>query len=161
MTTQSDLEDRLQSALARITNVANALPDAGAIAAQADEMDALRSKIEAERSTNEELVQRVKALKDRQENQVAELEASLEQAKTGEAEKSVVAQELKARVEELRDQVARLTEANRAMVGDPELVNTSMMAELDAMRASRRADVTEINDIIAQLEPHLEGDAHA
>lgn len=161
MTQLSDLEDRLQSALARMTTAANRLPDAGAIAAQADEMDSLRSKLDAERKTNEELVERVQALKERQETQVADLEAGLEQAKTAEAEKSAVAQELKARVEELRDQVARLTEANRAMVGDADLVNTSMMAELEAMRAARRADVTEIDDIISQLNPQLEGDANA
>ena len=64
--------------------------------------------------------------------------------------------ELKTRVEELRDQVARLTEANRAMVGDAELVNTAMMAELDAMRASRRADMTEVDAILAELQPHVE-----
>ena len=63
--------------------------------------------------------------------------------------------------DDLRDQIARLTEANRVMVGDADLINTSMMAELEAMRASRRADVSDVDDILAQLEPHLEGGVHA
>ena len=92
---------------------------------------------------------------------MARLEKDLAEARDAEAERAAVEHELKARVEELRDKVARLTEANRAMVGDADLINTAMMAELDAMRASRRADVTEIDDILAELRPHLSGGTHA
>ena len=82
-------------------------------------------------------------------------------AKISEAEKNLIQQQLKASVEDLRDQISRLTEANRGMVGDADLINTSMMAELEAMRASRRADVAEVDDILAQIEPHLGEGAHA
>ena len=52
----------------------------------------------------------------------------------------------KAYLEELRDQVARLTEANRAMVGDAGLVNTAMMAEVEAMRERAKEDIAQAKD---------------
>ncbi len=157
----SALEERLAAALARIESATTNLPDPQVIAAGAKAQAALEAQLDEERGANAQLVDRVKALKDRQENQVAQLEKSLAAAKTAEAEKNIVQQKLKASVEDLRDQIARLTEANRAMVGDADLINTSMMAELEAMRASRRADVADVDDILAQLVPHLEGGAHA
>ncbi len=161
MSDPSALEERLAAALARIETATTNLPDPQAIAADAKSQAALEAQLDEERGANAQLVDRVKALKDRQENQVAQLEKSLAAAKTTEAEKNIVQQKLKASIEDLRDQIARLTEANRAMVGDADLINTSMMAELEAMRASRRADVSDVDDILAQLEPHLEGGVHA
>ena len=161
MSDPSALEERLAAALARIETATTNLPDPQAIAADAKSQAALEAQFDEERGANAQLVDRVKALKDRQENQVAQLEKSLAAAKTTEAEKNIVQQKLKASIEDLRDQIARLTEANRAMVGDADLINTSMMAELEAMRASRRADVSDVDDILAQLEPHMEGGAHA
>jgi predicted nucleic acid-binding Zn-ribbon protein len=161
MSDPSALEERLAAALARIETATTNLPDPQAIAADAKSQAALEAQFDEERGANAQLVDRVKALKDRQENQVAQLEKSLAAAKTTEAEKNIVQQKLKASIEDLRDQIARLTEANRAMVGDADLINTSMMAELEAMRASRRADVSDVDDILAQLEPHLEGGVHA
>ena len=161
MSDPSALEERLAAALARIETATTNLPDPQAIAADAKSQAALEAQLDEERGANAQLVDRVKALKDRQENQVAQLEKSLAAAKTTEAEKNIVQQKLKASIEDLRDQIARLTEANRVMVGDADLINTSMMAELEAMRASRRADVSDVDDILAQLEPHMEGGAHA
>lgn len=161
MSDPSALEERLAAALARIETATTNLPDPQAIAADAKSQAALEAQLDEERGANAQLVDRAKALKDRQENQVAQLEKSLAAAKTTEAEKNIVQQKLKASIEDLRDQIARLTEANRAMVGDADLINTSMMAELEAMRASRRADVSDVDDILAQLEPHLEGGVHA
>ena len=161
MSELSELESRLADALARIESAAARVPDPAQSAAEAARAAALEAQLEEERTTNAQLIERVKALKDRQENQVASLEKNLAEAKVAESERNVVQQKLKASIEQLRDQVARLTEANRAMVGDPHLVNTSMMAELEAMRASRRADVAEVDDILAHLAPHVGEPNHA
>lgn len=161
MSELNQLEDRLRAALSRIEAVAGNLPDPGDAVRAAQELAELKAQLEEERAANAQMIERVQALKDRQETQVSQLEEALAQAQTTDAEKTAVSQELKARVEDLRDQVARLTEANRAMVGNADLVNTAMMAELEAMRASRRADVAEIDDILSQLEPHIGGEAHA
>ena len=161
MSDMSELEARLADALNRIDAAAARLPDPTAAQALAEVAASLESQLDEERTTNAQLLERVKALKDRQETQVSQLEKSLAAAKTAEATRNVIHQKLKNSVEELRDQIARLTEANRAMVGDPHLVNTAMMAELEAMRATRRADVAEVEDILAQLQPHLEEGAHA
>lgn len=155
----NELEERLSDALSRLEAAVSNLPDGDNSAAQA--AAALEAQLEEERTTNAQLIERVKALKERQETQVSQLEKSLAAAKTSDAEKNIVQQKLKASIEELRDQVARLTEANRAMVGDASLVNTAMMAELEAMRASRRADVVEVDEILSQIAPHLEEGTHA
>ncbi|MEM8629800.1 MAG: hypothetical protein AAGF74_01055 [Pseudomonadota bacterium] len=147
------LEARIRAALDRIEAAAARLP---AEPDGEDEAAALRAQLEDERTTNSQLIERVKALKDRQENQVAQLEQSLRIAKTAETERNKLHQKMRATIEQLRDQVARLTEANRSMVGDAHLVNTSMMVELEAMRAARAADAAEVEDMIAELGPMIE-----
>ncbi len=161
MSDVNELEDRFRAALSRIEDAAARIPDQQSRNEAEAELGSLRKQVDEERKANADLVGRVNGLQERQDNEVARLEEALAASQTSEAEKSAIQQELKARVEELRDQVARLTEANRAMVGDPALVNTAMMAELEAMRSSRRADVSEVDDILAQLNPHFEGEAHA
>lgn len=161
MSTVSELEQRLQRALGRIEAAIPMVPDSSVLEAKTAEVELLRQKLEEERQTNAELIERVKGLKERQETQVAELEDALHEARSAEVERSAVQVELKARVEELRDQIARLTDANRAMVGDPDLVNTAMIAELDAMRATRRADVIEVDEILARLQPPVNEESHA
>ena len=165
MSDWEQLESRLAASLDRISDAAAKLQPAGVDDADAEadaaEIENLRKQLSEERAANARLVEGLESLKKRQDTEVADMEERLKAATESDAEKSAVQRELKARVEELRDQVARLTEANRAMVGQPELVNSAMMAELEAMRASRRADVSELDEILAHLEPHLEGGAHA
>lgn len=158
MSDADSLEKRLEDALYRIEAAVGALPDPAEAMRNQAEMEGL---LEAERETNAELIQRVKALKERQETHVAALEAKLAEARTAAGDASRAQAALKETIEELRRQIARLTEANRSMVGDPELVNTSMMAELEAMRATRRADAGEIDAILAILSEQSAGQAHA
>jgi len=158
MSDQGDLEKRLGDALLRIEAAVSQLPDpAEAMRTQAE----LEGLLEAERETNAELIGRVKALKDRQETHVAALEAQLAAARKAADVASKSQAELKETIEGLRTQIARLIEANRSMVSDAELVNTSMMVELEAMRATRRADAGEIDAILALLAEQNGGHVHA
>ena len=152
------VEKRFEDALFRIEAALDRLPDPGEALRNQAEMEGL---LEAERETNAELIERVKALKERQETHVAGLETQLAAARTGAEEASRAQAELKETIEGLRAQIARLTEANRSMVGDPDLVNTSMMVELEAMRATRRADAGEIDAILSLLAGQNGGEAHA
>ncbi|MEM6635285.1 MAG: hypothetical protein AAF667_05275 [Pseudomonadota bacterium] len=156
------LSERLKTALDRIEAAAMTLPESTEPPATGPtdaDIALLKGQLEDERTTNAQLIERVKALKDRQENQVAQLEQSLRISKTAEAERNQLHQKMRGTIEQLRDQVARLTEANRAMVGDAHLVNTSMMVELEALRAARLADAAEVDDLITELEPLIE-EAH-
>jgi len=155
---QKELEKRLGDALRRIEAAVDGLPESGAAAAAVAELE---DQLAAERETNTELIERIKALKARQETHVTSLEAKLSAASDAEAAAAARAARLKETIEELRGQIARLTEANRAMVGDADLVNTSMMVELEAMRATRRADAGEIESILALLSSKTGDQAHA
>ena len=162
MSEHSELEDRLRAAIDRIERVAMALPDPNAPPEiEPAAYEALKTQLDDERTSNAQLIERVKVLKDRQEGQVAQLEQDLRDARAAEAERNKLHDTMKATIDDLQDQVARLTEANRGMVGDPQLVNTAMMVELEAMRASRKADIAEVDEILAELKPYLPEAANA
>jgi hypothetical protein len=55
--------------------------------------------------------------------------------------------------DDLRASNQALRAANEAGVGEPHLINKAMMAELEALRATRAADVSETNAIIDALTP--------
>jgi len=54
----------------------------------------------------------------------------------------------------LREQLAALRAA-RTEGAEPQLINKSLMAELDALRALRLTELAEMDEILAALEPHL------
>lgn len=64
---------------------------------------------------------------------------------------------LKAANEELGETLRGLREAGEAV--DPALIDRARTAELEAMRAARRAEVIEIEGLLAELRP-LIGEAH-
>ena len=73
-------------------------------------------------------------------------------------------QRLSSTVAQLREDLRRLREAAEQGVVDPSLINRAMMAELDALRATRAAEVNEMNDILSALGPILDAEearAHA
>jgi hypothetical protein len=61
----------------------------------------------------------------------------------------------------LREQLATLRSANMVGVTEPQLINKSLMAELEALRAIRLSEVAEMDEILAALEPHLTEAGHA
>ena len=69
-------------------------------------------------------------------------------------------QRLRASNEQLRDMNAKLRSA--LTVGlDPELLNESMQAEIEALHTLRAADAAEVNAILAELKPLIEEASHA
>jgi hypothetical protein len=65
-------------------------------------------------------------------------------------------QRLRTASDQLRQSNAALRAANEEGVGEPHLINASMMAELEALRAGRAVDVAEASSIISALMPLLE-----
>lgn len=119
------------------------------------EIAALRAELEEERLANAQLEERVRVLKRRQEVQAANLQT--EQATTRE-KLSQLDQEL-TRLRKANDQLQvsndALRAANESGLSEPHLVNTSMMSELEAMRAARQADRAEAEAIKVALMPLL------
>ena len=161
----SELERRILYALERIDRGVDALtigggiapahgmaPDAGGPRDHA-EAGELRSALEAERSANAQLTERVRAIKDKQETIVSDLERKVGR----------LTQQLDLAGAELQRQRrlnADLVRANQALsdaarqgVIDPELLNTSLMTEIEALRAARSAEMAEMEEILAELKP--------
>ena len=119
------------------------------------ELDALRAELAEERLANAQLEERVRTLKKRQDLQAANLVT--EQAATRD-KLSALDTEL-SRLRKANDQLqssnAALRAANEEGVGEPHLINKSMMAELESMRAARQVDIAETEAIKLALVPLL------
>lgn len=61
-------------------------------------------------------------------------------------------QRLRASVAALREEVRRLTEALAEGLADPALINHALAAEVEALRAQRASETTEITDILIELD---------
>lgn len=166
------LESRITSALEKIgagldamTAAAEARGRAAAAAeagpAEADapavdtaELDRLRTELDEERLANAQLEARVKSLKDRLEEQEG---AETPAAGIPETLLKLDAelQRLRKANDKLRESNAALREANAEGVGEPHLINSAMLAELESMRALRASEAAESSSIMSQLVPLL------
>lgn len=162
----AEYQARITAALDRISS---ALPKVGA------EDQGLADALEAERTANAQLEERVKAIKDKQETMVTELEAQVSSLKQQVDEQDTALGELRAAVEtkesearqlrkvtaELRARIAALREANAAALPDAHLVNKAMASELEALRAAETSMRAEMDEILGALEPIVTEAEHA
>jgi chromosome segregation ATPase len=84
------------------------------------------------------------------EDKVSRLNARIEN-------QDVQFQRLKAANAQLRDSNALLRERNVEQLGDASVIDQSMRAELEALKATRAADVDEMDTILEELKPLMEG----
>lgn len=170
MTELAELEGRILAALDRIARAAEAQAAAEARAAAEAQAtaasqaaapegaeEALREALEAERTANAQLAERVRTMKERKEGQIALIERKLARANEQLDVQGFELQRLK-RVN------AQLAEANRRLIaaqedGQPDGAGAqrALQAELEALRAERRSEIAELEEIIAELRP-LVGD---
>ncbi|ALG90580.1 MULTISPECIES: hypothetical protein [Actibacterium] len=166
----TELERRITAALERIgqgTEALAAAAQAGAAedrtetAADAEALATALAALEAEREASAKLEARVKAIGEKQDKQVAQLEARVTKL-TARAEATEGEIERLRRVNaQLRANNKALREANAKGLGDGELINTSMKAELDALRAVRDTDRSELDEILGMLAPLAAEDTNA
>jgi hypothetical protein len=127
----------------------------GASAAEA----ALRTQLEEEKALTAQLQERLRALKDREPK--GDLQEKVERLTQQLDVQGLELQRMRRSNTALRDQLATLRQAQMAGVAEPQLINKSLMAELDALRATRLTEVAEMDEILAALEPHLTEAGHA
>lgn len=163
-----ELETRITAALERIRGGLDGLTapapvmeqaptiDAGAMAAEAAQ---LHAQLDDERTVNAQLEERVKLLKERQDGKMAELESNVEAGRARSARMDRELQRLRQVNAELRDINSQLRNALAEGVSEPHLVNKAMMAELEALRATRSADAAEMDAILEELTPIIEREA--
>lgn len=146
----SDYERRITAALDRAQQALDKLG-----VGEAGDTEALKAELEAERVANQQLEERVRAIKDTQEKTVAALEARVSELSDALTARDAELQKIKGVNEELRKSNGALREANASGVADPALVNSAMVTEIESLRAARAAERAEIEDILATLEPIL------
>jgi DNA repair exonuclease SbcCD ATPase subunit len=137
--------------LARALEQAQADPSPP-VAGADDDVAALRDALEDEKTANAQLEERLRVLKLR----IAEAEsAGAGQTSDGLAELDAELQRLRAANQQLTVSNASLREANAQGLGEPELINEGLMAELAGLRAARAAEAAEAHAVLGALEPLL------
>lgn len=152
----ADIRGRLEAALDRITAGLAVLHPVKADAIDPAVLAAVQAELADERVVTAQLEERIRVLKDRQDSRVAALEAELA-AQRGQMERfDADLQRLRQSNADLRDLTGQLRAALAAQVAEPELVNRAMLAEIEALRATRAADLAEVNAVFAELRPLIE-----
>ena len=116
----------------------------------------LQARLDEEKTVNAQLEERVRALKERQDEKLSGLEAQTASQHAQLAEYDRQMQRLQQANAELRAVAAEMREALMQNVAEPELVNRAAVAELDALRAVQAADRAEVDVVMAQLAPLVE-----
>lgn len=142
------LESRLTQALDRIRAGVEGINTAPVASDSSD----LEAKLSEERTANAQLEERVKALKERQDNKIAELEARVTSYRKQMSDLDAELQKLRTSNADLRDLNAKLRAAAADGLSEPELLNRALMAEVDALHTQRSADATEVDAILAELK---------
>ena len=146
----TDFERRITTALDRAQQALEQLS-----AGDGGDNSALAAELEAERVANQQLEERVRAIKEKQETTVARLEDEVASLRGALEARDAEVQQMRSVNDALRASNATLRDANAQGLADAGLVNAAMTSELDALRAERAADRAEIEEILATLEPVL------
>ncbi|MEP1520031.1 hypothetical protein [Ascidiaceihabitans sp.] len=150
----SDIEELQRRITAAMDRVAVGLDGLGTDTG-ADTTE-LEQALEDEKTVNAQLSERIRALTQRQDADLAAAKAQADIVTGRLTEMDTELQRLRNANNALRQSNEDLRQANEAGVGDAHLINKAMMAELEGLRATRAADVSEMNTIIDTLTPLIQ-----
>ncbi len=150
-----ELEQRLGRALERIAATASKRPPVAADPAASSDMAELRAQLVSERAKTASLTERVNAVKQRQESSFTTLERRLARMTEQLDLQSLEMLRLKKANTKLIEANRQLREGTEAKVIEPSAVNRALLAELEALRAERAADIAEMEDVLGELKPLL------
>lgn len=166
----AELERRINAALQRI---AEGIEDIGAGQAAAPAADAatepaadtgrLKAELAAERARNAALRQELAAA---QQAAAAPPAAPARPVPEGRAAQlarmvdmqALELQRMRKHVVQLRENLRNLRRAATDKLPDPDLINRAMQTELESIRVSRFAEMAELDEIIAELDPLITPD---
>jgi len=152
MTDVHKLETRLSRALDRISTATRKQAAASAPPAGADTAG-LQAKLDAERAKTAQLTERVNAVRQRQDSSVASMERRLARMTEQLDLQSLEMLRLKKANSKLIEANRQLREGVEAQVIEPSTINRSLVAELEALRAERAAELIEMKDVLGELKP--------
>ncbi|MFD1156771.1 hypothetical protein [Roseovarius aestuarii] len=152
-----ELQRRITAALDRIGQGLDGVGSAGSGDAQA--LEALTKELEDEKLVSLQLEERLKALSQKQKERAAAEEGARAEQANAMRKLDHELQSLRKANQQLRDNNKALREANEAGVTEPHLINKSMLAELEGLRAARAADRAEADLVMADLSRLIAGAA--
>ena len=155
MSKGSELEKRLGRALDRIARSAQGLGRASEAATVAP-TEELQAQLDAERRKNAKLSERVNAVRQRQDSSFATLERRLARMTEQLDLQSLEMLRLKKANTKLIEANRKLREDTEANVIEASTVNRALLAELEALRAERAAEMAEMEDVLGELKPMIE-----
>lgn len=166
----TELERRISAALDRIGKGLERLPLGGggglaaaaapvasaseAVAAPA-EIAALKAQLEEERARSAQLQDRLRSVKDKDLVLHSQLQEKVEKMTRQLDVQGLELQRMRKTAITLREQLRVLREAQASGLAEPQLLNKAMLAELDALRATRLTEMAELDEIAAALDEHL------
>ena len=150
----AELERRIVQALDRIGRGASQLEARGSSGTDdGAELATLRKALEKEKAANAQLSERVNSVRQRQETSVAQMERRLARLTEQLDLQSLEMLRLKKANTKLMEANAALREAQMAGAPDSTVLNRSLSAELEALKAERRAEMAEMEEILSELQP--------
>lgn len=155
MQDMAELERRINAALQRIGAGIEATSAPAAPAADASEGDALKAALAASQAEIAALRQQVADAAQPPARTAApsELEARVEQLTRQIDVQGLELQRMRKNMVQLRENLRTLRRAAADKLPDPEQINRAMQAELESIRVTRFAEMAELDEIIAELEP--------
>ncbi|WP_323765557.1 hypothetical protein [Marinovum sp.] len=161
-----ELQRRLTAAIDRIGKGVEQLDATGAPPVDPGDLEALQARLdesqaalEEERLAGRQREERIKTLHAKLEDAEATMKARMDAQSEATAQVDLELQRLRKANAQLRDNNRALREANKAGLADPHLINTGMIAELEALNAARAAETAEAEAIAAAFKQLLPGDA--
>ena len=143
-----ELNSRIMAAMDRVAKGVEALGGT-----DAQEVDALKQELEEEKQANAQLSERVRVLGERQEQALETLQSKASAAQDRVSALDSEVQKLRQANERLIKMCTALRDANAEGVGEAHLINQSVIAELEAIRTMRNAEMAEADEIISALMP--------
>lgn len=142
----SALETRITAAFERIGKGLDR------IAPPADD-EGQRAELAVEREANAQLSERLRAVKERDGQARAALEARVEDLTRQLDTQGIELHRLKKTVVQLRETLRAQADAMQEGTTEAHLINRAMLSELEALRALRQTEATEIDAILTELAP--------
>ena len=156
----AELERRITAALERIAVGVDRLPASAATAAAPvgggeKELSQLRAALEEERIVSAQLTERLRSVKEKDALLRAELDEKCQRLTRQLDTQGLELQRMRKTAVQLREQLREMREAQMRDL-DPQILNRAMLAELDALRATRQTEMAEMEELIAELSPLIE-----
>lgn len=162
----AELERRISAALDRIGQGLDRLPETRHGASRAADVavrdtSRLQASLDEERMVNAQLNERLRAVKEKEALQRAEMEEKSQRLTRQLDTQGLELQRMRKTAVQLREQLREIREAQLQDM-DPQLINKAMLSELEALRSTRMTEMAEMEELIAELSPLLdEAPAHA